>query len=89
MLGFIFGAISVGLLSVVVSNLNEEARDLENYINNVNEINKHIKFCRNNRLLAPSEDWVKLQNMKRCYYTMEDLITKFIIRYLNARSFES
>lgn len=51
------------------------------YINNVNEINKHIKFCRNNRLLAPSEDWVKLQNMKRCYYTMEDLITKFIIRY--------
>ena len=51
------------------------------YVNSLKEINEHIKYCRKNRILAPSEDWVKLQNLKRCYYTMEVLLTRFIIRY--------
>ena len=46
MLGFIFGAISVGLLGVVVGNLNEEHEEVTSYIKRVNE-----EIARNNEEL--------------------------------------
>lgn len=51
------------------------------YVDDYREMNKHLLFCQKYRLQAPSEEWVKMQKIKRCYYTLELLFTRVILRY--------
>ena len=51
------------------------------YVDNVKEMNKHIKYCLENRIEAPSEAWVNLQRIKKVYFTLDILYTRIILRY--------
>ena len=51
------------------------------YIHDVEEMNKHLDFCKRYRLEAPSEAWVKLQRLPRAYYTLEIMYARIILRY--------
>ena len=51
------------------------------YVHDVDEMNKHLLFCKNHRILAPSEDYVRLKRIPRAYYTLDILYTRIILRY--------
>ena len=51
------------------------------YVLDYKEFNKHLKFCQENRLLAPSESWAKLQRIPMVYYTIRVLYTRIILKY--------
>ena len=51
------------------------------YVLDYKEFNKHLKFCQENRLLAPSESWAKLQRIPMVYYTIRILYTRIILKY--------
>lgn len=51
------------------------------YVHDVRVMNKHLKFCRENRLLGSSEEWIKLQQIPRAYYTLEVMYARIILRY--------
>ena len=51
------------------------------YVHDVREMNKHLRFCKNCRIEAPSEEWVKLQRLPRAYYTLELMYARIILRY--------
>ncbi len=51
------------------------------FVHDVREMNKHLRFCRDNRILAPSEAWVNLQKIKRAYYTLDIMYARIILRY--------
>lgn len=51
------------------------------YVRDVREMNKHLRYCKNNRLEAPSEEWAKLQRLPSIYYTLEIMYARIILRY--------
>lgn len=51
------------------------------YVLDYKEFNKHLKFCQENRLLAPSENWAKLQRIPMVYYTIRVLYTRITLKY--------
>ncbi len=57
------------------------------YITDVKEMNQHIRYCIENRVYAPSENWARLQRIPRMYYTLEVLYTRLILRYAGNGNF--
>ena len=51
------------------------------YVDDVKEMNEHIKYCKENRIEAPTEAWASMQRIPRLYYTMDILYTRIILRY--------
>ena len=51
------------------------------YVHDVKVMNQHLKFCRANRLLGSSEEWIRLQQIPRAYYTLEVMYARIILRY--------
>lgn len=51
------------------------------YVHDVREMNKHLRFCRDNRILGSSEEWIKLQRLPKAYYTLEIMYARIILRY--------
>lgn len=51
------------------------------YVHDVRVMNKHLRYCRDNRTLAPSEAWVNLQRLPRAYYTLDLMYARIILRY--------
>ena len=51
------------------------------YVDDVREMNKHLRYCHKNLIEAPSEDWVNEQRIKTCYFTLDLLYTRVILRY--------
>lgn len=51
------------------------------YITDYKIMNKHLKYCKENRLLAPSEDWARMQRIPSVYYTISVMYTRIILRY--------
>lgn len=51
------------------------------YVDDYKVMNQHIKFCRENRIEAPSEQWASQQRIPRAYYTLDILYTRLILRY--------
>lgn len=52
------------------------------YVHDVNVMNAHIKWCRENRIEGPSEAWVLQQRLPKLYYTLDVRYTKLILRYM-------
>lgn len=51
------------------------------YVHDVREMNSHLKWCKENRIEAPSETWASMQEVPRVYYTLDILYTRMILRY--------
>lgn len=51
------------------------------YVHDVREMNKHLRFCRDNRILGSSEEWIKLQRLPKAYYTLDIMYARIILRY--------
>ena len=51
------------------------------YVQDVRIMNKHLRFCRDNRIEAPSEAWIRLQRIPKAYYTLEVMYARIILRY--------
>lgn len=51
------------------------------FVDDVNVMNRHLKFCMENRILGSSEDWVKLQRVPKAYYTLDVMYARIILRY--------
>ena len=51
------------------------------YVHDVRIMNKHLRYCRDRLLEAPSEEWVKLQRLPRAYYTLEKMYARIVLRY--------
>lgn len=51
------------------------------YVHDVNVMNRHLKFCMENRMRGDSEAWIQLQQIPRAYYTLEVLYARIILRY--------
>lgn len=52
------------------------------YIHDVDEMNAHIKWCRENRIEAPTEAWASMQRIPKLYYTLDVLYTRILLRYM-------
>lgn len=51
------------------------------YVHDVRVMNKHLRFCRDNRIEGSSEEWIKLQRLPKAYYTLEVMYARIILRY--------
>lgn len=51
------------------------------YVRDVREMNKHLKYCKEHRLEAPSEAWASLQRLPSIYYTLELMYARIVLRY--------
>lgn len=51
------------------------------YVRDVRVMNKHLRYCRDHRIEAPSEAWANLQRIPRAYYTLEVMYARLILRY--------
>lgn len=51
------------------------------YVQDYKEMNKHIMYCRKNRLEAPTEEWAAKQRIPKLYYTFDIKYTRIILRY--------
>lgn len=51
------------------------------YVHDVKVMNQHLKFCRANRLLGSSEEWIRLQQIPRAYYTLKVMYARIVLRY--------